>query len=79
MRQVAIVNASFARTYFGTADVVGKGFVPYDMGSTTPWTIVGVAGDTRKLSALRRRYHRLHPIRADSKHTVILGPNLASG
>lgn len=46
-RQVAIVNAAFARAYFGTIDVIGSGFVPYDMGSTTPWTIVGVSGDTR--------------------------------
>jgi predicted lysophospholipase L1 biosynthesis ABC-type transport system permease subunit len=42
---VAIVNAAFARAYFGTSDPIGKRFGdPED----APWrTVIGVVGDTR--------------------------------
>jgi predicted permease len=46
--RVVIVNERFARTYFGTHDVVGKriGFGA-DPGRPTPITIVGVVGDAK--------------------------------
>ncbi len=43
---VAVVNETFARSYFGTADAVGSQF---SMGSPTadPWEIVGVVKDAK--------------------------------
>jgi putative ABC transport system permease protein len=49
-QSVAIVNAGFARHFFGTLDVVGRQIHPGISSSNTPSevrTIVGVAGDTR--------------------------------
>lgn len=49
-QSVAIVNATFARKYFGTLDVIGKHIHPGISSSNTPAlirTIVGVVGDTR--------------------------------
>jgi putative ABC transport system permease protein len=49
-QSVAIVNASLARHFFGTLDVIGKRITPGVTSSNTPSktrTIVGVVGDTR--------------------------------
>jgi len=46
---VAVVNAAFARRYFGSIDAVGKQvtLTPFTSTRAVPMTIVGVAGDTR--------------------------------
>jgi predicted permease len=66
--QVAIVNESFAKKYFGTADVLGRRFGYGDSGAPIPdtsanMTIVGVVADARanglKDAAPRMVYHPL--------------------
>jgi putative ABC transport system permease protein len=46
---VAIVNESFARAFFGTSDVVGRG-ITFDRGGPTSAEIVGVTRDVREMS-----------------------------
>lgn len=49
-QSVAIVNAAFARRYFGTLDAIGRQIKPGISSANTPSlvrTIVGVVGDTR--------------------------------
>jgi putative ABC transport system permease protein len=48
-RKVAIVSTTFARKYFGTLDIVGKRITPTmsASGPISPWTVIGVAADTR--------------------------------
>jgi putative ABC transport system permease protein len=49
-QSVAIVNATFARHFFSTLDVIGRHIIPEIMAPNTPSqtrTIVGVVGDTR--------------------------------
>jgi putative ABC transport system permease protein len=46
---VAIVNESFARVYFGRADVVGRS-ITFDRGQPTSAEIVGVTRDVREVS-----------------------------
>jgi putative ABC transport system permease protein len=43
---VALVNAAFAREFFGSSDPLGKTLV--FTGGTAVWTIVGVVGDVRQ-------------------------------
>ena len=54
-RQVAIVNATFARQFFGTINVLGRTYDPHiGWKSQEIRTIIGVAGDTR--SGFREPY-----------------------
>src|SRR5262245_13730445 len=46
---VAIVNESFARAFFGTVDVVGRG-ITFDRREPTSAEIVGVTRDVREMS-----------------------------
>ncbi|SPE38278.1 conserved membrane hypothetical protein [Candidatus Sulfopaludibacter sp. SbA3] len=47
---VVIVNARFARLFFGTEDVVGKQIQSLGLSDDKPWwTIVGVVGDVRTM------------------------------
>ena len=65
-QSVAIVNASFARKFFGTLDVTGRQIKPEASSPETPSmtrTIVGVVGDTRDHLADEMRAGFYLPVR----------------